>query len=133
MIDFIIVGRGLAANVLMHQFHRNGLSFKTIGLTTLSNSSLVAAGIWNPVVFKRMTSSWMAGKLIPYLIDFYTYTETQTGKKYLTQRRIIKPFTEDQEKLLWKKKATEELAGFLDPEIYTDEAERFPHLKINNG
>ncbi len=133
MTDFIIVGRGLSASILMHQFHRHGLSFKTIGLTSLSSSSLVAAGIWNPVVFKRMTGSWMADSLIPALKEFYDYTERQTGKRFVTERNIIKPFTEDQEKNLWSKKAEGELGAFLDARLYNDGAERFPDLKINNG
>ena len=133
MTDFIIVGRGLSANVLMHQFRRHGLTFKTIGLTTLSSSSLVAAGIWNPVVFKRMTSSWMAAELVPFLKEFYSYTEQQTGKRFVKERQIIKPFTEEHEKLLWTKKANTELSEFIDPEIYANGHEKFPGFNISNG
>jgi len=53
MIDFIIVGRGLAASVLAHTLYKENLSFKIIGDENLSNCSKVAAGIWNPIVFKR--------------------------------------------------------------------------------
>ncbi|MGZ4042733.1 MAG: FAD-dependent oxidoreductase, partial [Bacteroidia bacterium] len=72
MTDFIIVGRGLAATVLAHTFKTNNLAFKVIGSPNLSHSSLVAAGIWNPIVFKRLTSSWLAHQTVPFLINFYS-------------------------------------------------------------
>ena len=83
MTDFLIVGRGLAASVIMYRFAEAGISFKTIGKEDLSRSSQVAGGLWNPVVFKRMTSSWMAHTLVPELLEFYTRCEQMTGKKIL--------------------------------------------------
>jgi glycine oxidase len=117
MTDFIIVGRGLAASVLMHQFQLQGLSFKTVGVRHLSPCSTVAAGIWNPIVFKRMTKSWLADLLIPKLNEFYSGCEVRTNKKLLHQRDIIKPFSEEQEKTLWLKRAHNELSEFLDSDI----------------
>src|SRR3954470_11553296 len=115
MIDFIIVGRGLAATTLAHTFYENGLTFKIIGDVNLSLSSKVAAGIWNPVVFKRLTKSWLADELVPELTDFYTYCEKELNASFITRRKIIKPFTEEQEKNLWLKKAKSE-NQFLDPQ-----------------
>jgi glycine oxidase len=125
MTDFIIVGQGLAANVLAHTFHKAGLSFKIIGDPHLSRSSQVAAGIWNPIVFKRLTKSWLAGQIIPFLNDFYTACEEKLGTKLLSKRNIIRPFSEDQEKQLWLRKAKHELEAFLDDEIF--EAEESHH------
>lgn len=133
MTDFIIVGQGLAANVLMHSFHRNSISFITVGNTELSSCSKVAAGIWNPVVFKRMTRSWMANELIPVLNEFYAECESVLGSKLITERPIIKPFIEEQEKRLWTKKSDAELNGFLDPDIYAEKSEALSHLNVPNG
>lgn len=120
MNDFIIVGRGLAANVLMHAFYRAGLSFTTIGERFLSRSSLVAAGIWNPVVFKRMTASWKAQDLISALGEFYGYCERTMHTRFVTARQIVKPFIQEQEIDLWKKKAEAELEPFLVAEPQTN-------------
>lgn len=117
MKEFIIVGRGLAANVLMHTLHQRGISFTVIGSEHLSSCSRVAAGIWNPVVFKRMTKSWLADELIAYLETFYAGCEERLQKKIVTPRPIIKPFTEEQEKKLWIRKSGLELRGYLDPEL----------------
>lgn len=118
MKDFIIVGRGLAAACLMHQFQRAGLTFSVLGDPGLSRSSRVAAGIWNPVVFKRLTKSWMADELVPYLLRFYRDAEQLTGRKFVHERHIIRVFTEDQEESLWLKKCRNEMDDYLDQRVY---------------
>lgn len=133
MKDFIIVGHGLAANVLMHTFRQHAISFTTIGHNSLSSCSRVAAGIWNPIVFKRSTKSWLADELIPTLNTFYSACETAMGKKLITQRPIIKPFIEEQEKQLWLKKSKSEVAGFTDECIHSDNPPELAHCKISNG
>lgn len=133
MKDFIIVGHGLAAHVLMHRFREHDISFITIGDSSLSRCSRVAAGIWNPVVFKRATRSWMANELISELNTFYKRCESDFGKKILTQRPIIKPFTQEQEKQLWLKKSRNDLADFIDGHIYSEPSKALVHCNITNG
>jgi glycine oxidase len=133
MVDFIIVGRGLAANVIAHTFYNEGVSFKLIGDPGLSKCSSVAAGIWNPVVFKRMSLSWLASGLIPELLEFYSECERTLGAKLITQRQIIKPFNEEHEKTLWKKKAMNELSEFADSRIHENIPDRLSKCKIPNG
>lgn len=133
MIDFIIVGRGLAASVIAHTLHENNISFKIIGNQDLSNCSRAAAGIWNPIVFKRMTKSWLADELISYLNTFYKDVECKSGTKLITQRAIIKPFVEEQEKNLWQKKVNSELSDFLDPEIHDANSAELKNCKLTES
>jgi len=133
MTEFIIVGRGLAATTLAHTFYQHQISFKIIGDPNLSTSSKVAAGIWNPVVFKRLTKSWLAEDLVPCLLAFYSECEQCLQKKIITERPIIKPFTEDQEKILWKKKATTDLKNFLEPDVQSLPTPELEYFKIING
>jgi glycine oxidase len=133
MKDFIIVGHGLAANVLMHRFHANQISFATIGNTELSKCSRVAAGIWNPVVFKRATKSWMAEELIKELNIFYSECESNFGKKIVTQRNIIKPFVQEQEKELWRKKSRTDLIDYIDGEVHHDQPNELMHCNVQHG
>lgn len=128
----LIVGRGLAAASLMHRFHQAGIEFICIGKKDLSRSSLVAAGIWNPIVFKRLTKSWMADELIPELNRFYGALEKEAGETFISSREIIRAFNEEQEEELWKKKSKNELDDYLDPKIYP--AELAPkNLKISGN
>ena len=118
MKDLIIVGQGLAAHVLAHTFRKNQLSFTVIGSPALSKSSQVAAGIWNPIVFKRMTSSWLAHLTIPFLSEFYHECEKELQTDFITQRKLIKPFVQEQEKQLWIKKSKNELSMFIDETVF---------------
>ena len=133
MKDVLIVGRGLAATVLMHRLAAGGVSFTAIGVRHLSRSSEVAAGIWNPVVFKRLTKSWMAESLIPFLEDFYTACSQRLGVELITARELIKPFGEDQEKDLWIKKSKNELSEFLDETMYAADDPALRHFKLSHG
>lgn len=129
MLDFIIVGDGLAAHSMAHRFLENGISFTLIGNPDLSKCSQVAAGIWNPIVFKRMTKSWLADELIPELLHFYRLAETRLQKVFLTERTILKPFFSEEEKQFWYKKSQSTLHSFLSSETH-DGYEQFKNLII---
>ncbi|PBQ32248.1 FAD-dependent oxidoreductase [Sphingobacteriaceae bacterium] len=133
MLDFIIVGRGLAATTLAHSFETHNLTFNMVGDENLSACSKVAAGIWNPVVFKRLTKSWLADEVVDHLNLFYSECESRIGVKVMTQRPILKPFTEDQEKALWLKKARTDLENFLDEKIHEASEKALTNFKITNG
>lgn len=118
--DFTIVGQGIAGSVLSLSLIKAGYSVTVINQPTLSSSSKVAGGIWNPIVFKRLTKSWMADDLVPELISFYEYWEKEYNTTLIHKRQIIKPFTEEQEKNLWLKKANDIASEniFLDSITY---------------
>jgi glycine oxidase len=116
-IDFIIVGQGIAGSVMALSLIKAGYCVCVIDQPTLSSSSKIAAGIWNPIVFKRVTKSWLADELVPELINFYEYWQTELKTTFIHHRSIIKPFSEDQERILWLKKANEGNA-FLDKQVY---------------
>ena len=122
-VDYLIVGQGIAGSALAISLLNDGKSIAVIDNATLSQSSKVAAGIWNPVVFKRLTKSWLADELIPELLEFYSALEKQLNANFLQLRNILKPFTEEQEIQLWKKKSVSENT-LLDSTIHKE-------LKIN--
>lgn len=123
MLDMIIVGKGLAANILALQLKQHSISYNIIGDPTLSNCSRIAAGLWNPIVFKRMTQSWKAEELIEELKQFYPSAERTLGISFYKERRIIKPFFSEEEKNFWIKKSKGDLSNFVDKDIHTPQAE----------
>lgn len=120
--DFIIVGQGIAGATLALSLLQAGYNIMVINQPYLSLSSRVAAGIWNPIVFKRLTKSWLADDLIPELLSFYQFWEKELQASFIEHRAIIKPFTEEQEKKLWLKKSSDNTDEniFLDKSIYHD-------------
>jgi hypothetical protein len=129
MREFIIVGNGLAANILALRLEEYRLSYTIIGDESLSNCSRIAAGLWNPIVFKRMTNSWKAEELISELKTFYPDVEKKLSSKFYHERMIIKPFFSEEEKNFWIKKTKSELKLFIDQKIYSP-SDRHKNLVI---
>lgn len=122
LFDFIIVGQGIAGSVLAITLIKFGYKVCVINKDELSSCSRVAAGIWNPIVFKRLTKSWLADDVVPELNVFYQYCEQILNTKLIHHRNIIKPFSEEQEKTLWVKKAgdSDNYPSYLDATIYNN-------------
>lgn len=116
--DFIIVGQGLAGSVLAIKLINKGYSVIVIDQPELSSCSKVGGGSINPVVFKRLTKSWMADELLPVMREFYRWCEEKFNCTLLVNKPMVKLFTEKQESDLWMKKAAGEMQAYLDTNIY---------------
>lgn len=103
-VKVIIVGQGIAGSILAFQYIKAGFNVLVVSDDSLSKSSKVAAGIWNPVVFKRLAKSWLADELIAQLYLFYKEAEKTTNSRFVYEMPIIKAFGEEQEKTFWQKK-----------------------------
>lgn len=110
----------MAGSVLSLQLIEKGFKVMVIDEPSLSASSRVAAGIWNPVVFKRLTKSWMVDEILPFMLEFYQAQEKKFGVQLLQHRNIIKLFSELQEVNLWSKRATHDMSAYLDKEILAE-------------
>ena len=65
---------GVAGICLTHEFLQAGCDVQVID-NDKNVSSAVAAGIINPLVFRRMTLSWRGSELIPFARDKYREME----------------------------------------------------------
>jgi glycine oxidase len=70
MIDYLIIGSGLAGIAFAQTALENGKSVLIIDSDVMS-SSKVAAGLYNPVILKRFTSVWNAKQQLDEL-DLFT-------------------------------------------------------------
>lgn len=111
-VDFMIVGQGLAGTMLAFELIERNISFRLVHSTQKSKASLVAAGMINPLVFKRLTKSWMADQLLPFMNERYRELEKLLNSSFYFQKKMLKPLSE-QEKTLWLKKQ-----GMPDFSIY---------------
>ncbi len=117
-LDYIIVGQGIAGTILSIELLKNSKKILIVDDNKFSASSKVAAGIWNPVVFKRLTKSWLADEVIHELEIFYKEIGFLLNKKFIREIPIAKVLSEEHEKKLWFKKAKDELQFFLDDTIH---------------
>lgn len=117
-IDAIIVGQGISGSVLSAEFLKNDKKVLVIDEEKKITSSKVAAGLYNPIVFKRIVKSWMIDELLPVFKETYQYIEKCCNKNFHTPRKIVKVFVNEEEKELWLKKTLDEnYANYLEKQI----------------
>lgn len=61
---------------------------------------MVAAGMINPLVFKRLTKSWLADQFLPVMQEKYGELEDLLQTSFFFEKDILKPLSE-QEMRLW--------------------------------
>ncbi len=128
LYDFLIVGQGIAGTALAHRLIKQGKTVLVIDEWDYSHSSKVAPGLYNPVVFKRLTKSWLIDDLLPVAEQFYAAIEKDINEVIHFKKEIIKLFSEENEKIFWKKKSAEkELENYLSATIDED----FEQNKVN--
>ena len=86
--DYIIVGQGLAGSILALTLLKKGKSVVVIDNATQNTASKIAAGLYNPVVFKRLVKSWLADDLLPYMDEFYPEMEKLLGAEFYFSKRF---------------------------------------------
>lgn len=106
-VEYLIVGQGLAGTMLAFELLEKGIDFRIVSSSDKSKASLVAAGMVNPLVFKRMTKSWMVDDVLPHMLERYRYLEEKLRGKFYFEKEILKPLSA-QEHLLWKERKEEE-------------------------
>ena len=105
--DFIIVGQGLAGSVLAYSLMQENQKVLVVDEEAASSSSRVAAGLCNPVVFKRLTKSWMIDEVLPFAKTFYQNQEALLNDEFYFDVPLYKLFVDEKEQEFWKQKSNE--------------------------
>lgn len=125
-----VVGSGLAgACVALHLIEKG--SNVTVFDNGINHSSVVAAGLITPLVFRRMNKSWRVDEFIDYLIPFYSSLE-QSSEEILRSIPLRRMFSSEQERGYWfKRQSSEDYTKYM--EEVTPEDDAFPFAKNNFG
>ncbi len=108
-IDYLIVGAGLAGCILAHQLLKAGKKIIVINDSERQCSSLVAAGLYNPITGKNFQKTWRAEDIFPYIEKFYKEIEVLTDCKFLHPSPIVVPInTVEEQNILYGKSALNE-------------------------
>lgn len=105
MIDYLIVGHGLAGASLAHRLLKRGKSVLVLDDKRFS-SSRVAAGMWHPAVFKTLQKSWKTEEVYPNSEYFYKNELISLGD-FLNLIPLVKKFPEDSFASRWNDRATD--------------------------
>ncbi|NDF59818.1 MAG: FAD-binding oxidoreductase [Crocinitomicaceae bacterium] len=127
----LIVGGGIAGLSLAFSMYERNIPFKLIDAKK-NYSSIVAAGLINPIVFRRTTKSWRVDEFTPYLESFYKKIEALVGLNFFHPISIRRIFAHEQERNEWEKKQLQpEYSSYLN-EISTED-NTFSNPKNNFG
>jgi len=105
--DYIIVGQGLAGSCLALQLLDRGKSVLVIDQFHENTATRVAAGLFNPIVGRNLTKTWMADILFPYLHDFYKEAEIRTTSRFFYPMPLYRPFISVEEQNEWMGKSVD--------------------------
>lgn len=125
MVDYIIVGQGLAGSTLALRMLEQGERFIVFDEPVSNRSSAIAAGLFNPITGKLMTRTWMADKIFPELHRFYTCAEKALGHRFFYPQPIYRPFLSVAEQNEWMGKS-------VDPALRDYVLEAFTQSKYGN-
>lgn len=116
-VDYIIVGCGLASISLCEVLKANKKSFLIFDDES-QQSSIVAAGLYNPVVLKRFTAVWKAQEQLRCAIPSYTKLEQQLNIIVDYKHSILRKFSSIEEQNTWFAAADKpNLEPFLSTDI----------------
>ena len=115
--DYIIVGSGLASIMFAEQLCTHQKSFVVISDRS-QQASVVASGLYNPVVLKRFTAAWNAASHLETAIPKYASLEQLLGVKLDYVVPIHRVFNSVQEQNNWFLACDKPLlTPFLNPKL----------------
>jgi glycine/D-amino acid oxidase-like deaminating enzyme len=102
--DYIIVGQGIAGSLLAFELIKLGMKVIVIDDGWTRSSSVVAAGIINPITGKNFVHSWRYRDFMPVAIDTYKTLSQWMGRQYLYSQPILRTLETIEEENLWLSK-----------------------------
>lgn len=119
-VDFIIVGQGLAGTLLAYELFRQNRTFVVFNDPNQIKSSDVAAGLINPVVFRRMTKSWLVDDAFSQMETTYQLLEELLNEQLYFPCRMLKILSE-------------EGIGFWKEKIFANQLEAYLGIEPNQN
>jgi glycine/D-amino acid oxidase-like deaminating enzyme len=99
-VDYIIVGCGLASIAFCEQLRVHQKTFVVFDDNS-QKSSVVAAGMYNPVILKRFTAVWKAKEQLEIALPVYKKIEKDLNIKIDYKLQLLRRFTSTEEQNKW--------------------------------
>jgi len=120
MLDYIIVGQGIAGSAFALELLFRDKKICVIDASIENSSSILAAGIINPVTGRRLVKSWMIDELLPHSTQFYQRAEKLLEAEFIQSRKIMRVFVDNRERNDFQTKtALPGLKKYLDDDVDT--------------
>ena len=116
-VDYIIVGLGLAGLAFCEELINANKTF-IVFEDDSQTSSLVAGGVYNPVILKRFTPVWNAKAQLEIALPFYKNLEEKLNIKIDEKFVIKKSFKSIEDQNMWFEALDKpKLVDYLDPKL----------------
>ena len=131
---YCILGQGLAGTILAFRLKASGIPFKIIDNGFKDSSSIVAAGLWNPIVFRRINKSYMADEFLNELEIFYPEIEKLLGEKFFHPIEIGRVHATKWERDTWFEKIDlPTYKGYLSEKVPDWEISDFQNMPFGSN
>jgi glycine/D-amino acid oxidase-like deaminating enzyme len=109
--DIAIVGQGIAGTLMAHFLESYGKRVLVIDNRFQGSSSLVAAGIVNPVTGKNFVRSWRIHEFLPFAIETYDAIGKKLGIQCYQKSNIIRALDTVEDENNWLARTQDALVG----------------------
>ena len=99
-VDYIIVGMGLAGLAFSRELEKQGKSY-IVFENQSQHSSIVAGGMYNPIILKRFTPVWDTENQLKIALPFYKELEIILENRYDHEIDVYRLFTSVEEQNNW--------------------------------
>ena len=129
----LIIGAGLAGTCLAHQLIANGHRVQLVD-RGINHSTAVAAGMVNPMVFRRMNKSWRLDEFMIDARNYYLHLEQVLDSKLFHPIVIRRMLSSEQERNYWlDRQKTPEFQTYLSEITPADESYSRAHNQFGSG
>jgi len=108
-VHFLIIGQGLAGSVLALELLQRGCEVTVLDDAREGGASRVAAGMFNPMSFRRIIPVWRADEVMQAMQLFYTGAEKTLGARFFHRVPLIRIFPNSAYAALWEQRIDEGL------------------------
>ncbi len=117
MLDYLVVGLGIAGVSICEELEKKKKSYRVINDVS-QVATLVAGGLYNPVILKRFTLAWKAEEQLKIAIPFYKSLEQKLNVQLDYKLPIFRRFASIEEQNLWFEASDKAgLSAFLSPKL----------------
>jgi glycine oxidase len=106
-VDFLLVGQGLAGSLLAWFLDKQGKRVHLVDNNHKGSSSIVAAGIINPITGRRLVKSWRFDELLPLAKATYLEIEEALSVSLYQERKIFRALSDIQSVNQWDERSGE--------------------------
>jgi glycine/D-amino acid oxidase-like deaminating enzyme len=110
-----IVGQGLAGSALALNLIERGYSVCVYDNDYRTSSSMIAAGMWNPLSFVNLKRAWLTHLLLPAMEEVYPRFESLLQASFYHPLPLVRIFPDAGSANMWEEKSIHpEVAPYLD-------------------